>query len=266
MIMTESSYNSINYMKYITLFLLLLVFLYGYIHINDTTGTMMVSQMTYSELPIYCVNTNEPVLALTFDSAWGTEDLIDILKILEKHNVSATFFVTGDWVRTNPDAIRLIDASGHEIGNHGDKHKHMPSLSKEDIAAEIQACHNAVYEVTGKDMTLFRAPYSDWNDTVVDVAHMLGYSAINQSVDSIDWKDYGVDAIINQVCNNKNLENGSIILMHNGTKFTKDSLDTVLTKLEDKGYHFIPLSDLIYISDYYIDHTGKQFQKNNSNQ
>lgn len=259
--MTESSFTPINYMKYITLFLLLIVFLYGIIHIADTTGTMMVSHISCLELPIYCVSTDEPVVALTFDSAWGTEDLNDILKILDKHHAKAVFFVTGDWARTNPDAIRLINDSGHEIGNHGDNHGHMSTMSKEEIAAEIQGCHNAVYEITEKDMTLFRAPYSDWNDTVVDVAHMMGYSAINHSVDSLDWKDYGTDSIIKQVCDNKNLENGSIILLHNGAKYTKDALDQTLTKLEEKGYHFVLLSDLIYISNYYIDHTGKQFLK-----
>ena len=264
--MTESSYDSINYMKYLTLFLLLLVFLYGATHFPTTTGTMTVSQMTYSELPIYCVDTDKPVLSLTFDSAWGTEDLDDILSILDKHKAKAVFFVTGDWAKKNPDAIRKIDNAGHEIGNHGDNHKHMPALSKEEIAAEIQGCHNAVYEITGKDMSLFRAPYSDWNDLVVDVAHMMGYSAINQSVDSLDWKDYGVSAIVKQVCENKNLDKGSIILLHNGSKYTRDALDTTLTNLEQAGYHFVPLSQLIYTSDYYIDHTGKQFLKNKNNE
>mgnify|MGYP002623014800 CR=1 FL=1 len=258
--MSESSLFPEQYMKYITLFLLLLVFLYGIRHMPDTTGTMTVSNTTVKELPIYCVNTDENALALTFDSAWGTEDLNDILNILEKHNAKAVFFVTGDWARNNPDAVKAIDSAGHEIGNHGDHHKHMPNLSKEEIASEIQGCHNAVYEITGKDMSLFRAPYSDWNDITIDVAHMMGYSAINQSVDSLDWKDYGVDAIIKQVCENKNLEKGSIILLHNGSKYTKDALDVMLTNLEAMGYHFVPLSELIYTSDYYLDHTGKQFR------
>ena len=254
--MSESSTFPEQYMKYITLFLLLLVFLYG---MPDTKGTMTVSTTTAKELPIYCVNTDRPEIALTFDSAWGTEDLNDILSILGKHDAKAVFFVTGEFARKNPDAIKAIDEAGHEIGNHGNDHKHMPGLSKEEMAAEIQGCHNAVYEITGKDMTLFRAPYSDWDDTVTDVAHMMGYSAINQSVDSLDWKDYGVDAIIKQVCENKHLENGSIILLHSGTKYTKDALDIMLTNLENMGYHFVPLSNLIYTADYYLDHTGKQF-------
>ena len=259
--MPESASFSFHYMKYITLLLLVLVFLYGIHHdIVPSTATTTIS-LFHKELPIYCVDTDKPVVALTFDSAWGTEDLNEILAILQKHNASATFFVTGEWADKNPDAIRAIDTAGHEIGNHGNHHKHMPQLSKEEMAKEIQDCHNAVYNITGKDMTLFRAPYSDWNDQVVEVAHALGYAAINQSVDSLDWKDYGVDAIIRTVCEHKNLENGSIILLHNGSKYTKDALDIMLTNLERQGYSFIPLSKLIYISDYELDHTGKQFQK-----
>ena len=242
--MPESASFSFHYMKYITLLLLVLVFLYGIHHdIVPSTATTTIS-LFHKELPIYCVDTDKPVVALTFDSAWGTEDLNEILAILQKHNASATFFVTGEWADKNPDAIRAI-----------------PQLSKEEMAKEIQDCHNAVYNITGKDMTLFRAPYSDWNDQVVEVAHALGYAAINQSVDSLDWKDYGVDAIIRTVCEHKNLENGSIILLHNGSKYTKDAIDIMLTNLEHQGYSFIPLSELIYISDYELDHTGKQFQK-----
>lgn len=248
--MNEISSTS-EYMKYITLALLLLVFLYGLRHMPDTKGTLAVSHFISKELPIYSVDTDIPAVALTFDSAWGTEDLEEILTILQRHNAPAVFFVTGDWARTNPEAVKMIDEAGHEIGNHGDTHKHMPTLSKEEMASEIQKCHNEVYKITGKDMTLFRAPYSDWDETVVDTAHMMGYSAINHSVDSLDWKDYGVDAIVRQVCNNKNLENGSIILLHNGSKYTKDALDTVLTKLTEQGYHFVPLSNMIYTSNYY---------------
>lgn len=249
-----------NYMKYITLTLLIAVFLYGIR--NATASNAITASSFYSnELPIYCVNTDKPVVALTFDSAWGTEDLEQILSILKKHNAPATFFVTGEWAQKYPEAIRSIDQAGHEIANHGNSHKHMPQISKEEMAAEIQGCHNAVYNLIGKDMTLFRAPYSDWNDTVVDVAHSMGYMSINQSVDSLDWKDYGIDSIIYTVCEHKNLENGSIILLHNGATYTKDALDVMLTKLEEQGYSFVKVSSLIYTQNYYLDHTGKQFLK-----
>ncbi|MCM1159172.1 MAG: polysaccharide deacetylase family protein [Bacteroidales bacterium] len=251
-----------RYMKYVTLFLLISVFLYGIRHGFPLRQAVITSSVSVNELPIYSVNTENPVVALTFDSAWGDEDLADILSILEKHHAPATFFVTGEWAKKYPDAIIQIDAAGHEVANHGNSHKHMPQISKEEMAAEIQGCHNAVYDLIGKDMTLFRAPYSDWNDEVVNVAHAMGYSAINQSVDSLDWKDYGIDSIIHTVCKHKNLENGSIILLHNGATYTRDALDVMLTRLEEQGYSFVKVSSLIYTSDYYLDHTGKQFARN----
>lgn len=249
----------INYMKYITLFLLISVLIYGMETVSHQEKSIAATSTFTDELPIYSVDTDKPLLALTFDSAWGDEDLVDILQILKKHNAPATFFVTGEWARKYPDAIRLIDKSGHEVANHGNSHKHMPQISQEEMKTEIQGCHDAVKEIIGKDMTLFRAPYSDWNSDVIAVAHSMGYASINHSVDSLDWKDYGTDSIVQTVCQHKNLENGSIILLHNGATYTKDALDVMLTNLEEQGFAFAKVSDLIYTSDYYFDHTGKQF-------
>lgn len=256
--MDLSAHTNINYMKYITLILLLVVLLYGIQKAPVSASILPTTVFFSNELPIYSVDTEKPVVALTFDSAWGDEDLEDILAILKKHNAPATFFVTGEWATKYPDAIRFIDKEGHEVANHGNSHKHMPQISKEEMMQEIRICHDTVYNLIGKDMTLFRAPYSDWNDDVVSVAKSMGYSSINHSVDSLDWKDYGVDSIIHTVCEHKNLENGSIILLHNGATYTKDALDVMLTNLEEQGYSFIKVSDLIYTSDYHFDHTGKQ--------
>ena len=262
--MHNFSLPKMNYMKYITLLLLIFVILYAIHHSIPSNNVINTSSFIRNELPIYSVNTQEPVVALTFDSAWGTEDLEQILSILEKHHAPATFFVTGEWAKKNPEAIITIDRAGHEIANHGTSHKHMPQISREEMIEEIRSCHNTVYDLIQKDMTLFRAPYSDWSDAVVDIAQSMGYSAINQSVDSLDWKDYGVDAIVHTVCEHKNLQNGSIILLHNGATYTKDALDIMLTKLEEQGYSFITVSSLIYTSNYYLDHTGKQFLKQDS--
>ena len=74
----------------------------------------------------------------------------------------------------------------------------------------------------------------------------------------MDWKDYGVDSIVDTVCNHKHLGNGSIILCHNGAKYTAQALDTLITTLKDKGYEFVPLSQLIIRDDYHLDHEGRQ--------
>ena len=79
-------------------------------------------------------------------------------------------------------------------------------------------------------------------------------------MDSLDWKDYGADSIIDTVLNHEALENGSIILCHNGAKFTAQALDTLITKLKDKGYTIVPVSELIYRDKYHLNHEGRQIK------
>lgn len=87
-----------------------------------------------------------------------------------------------------------------------------------------------------------------------------GYYTIQWDVDSLDWKDYGVDNIINTVVNHKNLGNGSIILCHNGAKYTAEALEAVITGLQEKGYEIVPVSELIYKDNYHMDVTGRQIK------
>ncbi len=211
-------------------------------------------------IPIYSVETDKKVVCITFDAAWGDEDLDEILGILEKHNCKAAFFVTGDWASRYPEAIEKIYKNGHDLGNHGANHKHMTSLSQSEMIEEIEGCHNIIKSLTGMDMTLFRAPYGDYNESVVLAAKSEGYSTVQWNIDSLDWKDYGVESIIDKVCNHKDLKNGSIILLHNGSKYTAGALDKLLTDLENMGYFFVSVSELIYTEDYRIDHTGRQFK------
>ena len=107
-------------------------------------------------------------------------------------------------------------------------------------------------------MILFRPPYGDYNDTLITATEECGYHAIQWDVDSLDWKDYGVDSIIKTVCEHKHLGNGSIILCHNGAKYTADALDTLITTLQEKGYEFVPISQLIYPDSTEIDTEGRQ--------
>ena len=190
---------------------------------------------------------------------WGNEDTNDLLSILAKHNVKTTFFMTGGWVESYPEDVKAISDAGHDMGNHSENHKQMSQLSAEECKDEIQKVHDKVKELTGKDMFLFRPPYGDYNDTLIEAANGLGYHVIQWDVDSLDWKDYGADAIVSKVVDHPHLGNGSIILMHNGATYTKDALEQVITGLTDKGYEIVPISELIYTENYEMDHEGRQF-------
>ena len=210
------------------------------------------------KIPIYSVETDKPQVALSFDAAWGNEDTQILLDILEKHNIHATFFMTGGWVESYPDDVKAIAAAGHDLGNHSENHKQMSTLSAGECETELMEVHNKVKDLTGLDMTLFRPPYGDYNNQLVEVSNGLGYHVIQWNVDSLDWKDYGADDIVSRVLNHKELGNGTIILMHNGAKYTKDALERIITGLQEKGYTIVPISQLIYTDSYTTDHTGRQ--------
>ena len=216
------------------------------------------SSVNGRDLPIYCVQTDKPQIALTFDAAWGNEDTEQILSILEKHNVKATIFMTGGWVESYPEDVKKILAAGHDIGNHSENHKNMSQLSIDEMKSELMEVHDRVKNLTGYEMTLFRPPYGDYSNEVIQTAASLGYYSIQWDVDSLDWKDYGVDSIVDTVCNHKHLGNGSIILCHNGAKYTAQALDTLITTLKGKGYEFVKVSDLIYKENYTMDVEGRQ--------
>lgn len=219
--------------------------------VNTTVGNR--------ELPIYCVDTPEKKVALSFDAAWGNEDTQKILAILKEQNVSVTFFMTGGWVDSYPEDVKAIAAAGHDLGNHSQNHKEMSKLTNSEIKEELMRVHNKVKELTGIEMTLFRPPYGDYDNDLITTSTASGYYTVQWSVDSLDWKDYGIDSIIKTVVNHKNLESGAIILMHNGAKYTADALENVIIGLKNQGYEIVPISQLIHTGKFHMDHTGKQF-------
>ena len=212
------------------------------------------------ELPIYSVETDEKKVALSFDAAWGNEDTQKILDILAKYNVHATFFMTGSWVEKYPEDVKRIYEAGHDLANHSENHKNMSQLSPEECQKELMLVHEKVKKLTGVEMQLFRPPYGDYDNEVIKNAKACGYYTIQWDVDSLDWKDYGVDSIIKTVTEHKNLRNGSIILMHNGAKYTAEALPDVIEKIQEKGYKIATVSELIYKDDYHLDVTGRQIK------
>ena len=235
-------------------------FLYALFQQGRTNNTP-VSAISYNkELPIYSVESEEKVVALSFDAAWGNEDTKQILEILKKNDVKVTFFMTGGWVDKFPEDVKAIAQAGHELGNHSENHKNMSQLSVAECKDELMVVHNKVKDLTGIEMKVFRPPYGDYDNDVIKTAYDCGYYPIQWDVDSLDWKNYGVSNIVDTVVNHKALRNGSIILMHNGAKYTAQALQGVIDGLKEKGYKFVTMSELIIKENYHIDHTGRQIK------
>lgn len=210
-------------------------------------------------LPIYSVQTEEKKVALTFDCAWGASDIPEILETLKNNNVKATFFMVGDWMRKYPEAVKSIANEGHDVANHSNDHPHVTKLKREEIKKDMRLAHNTIKELTGIDAKYYRAPYGEYNNDVVQAAKECQYYMIQWDVDSLDWKEYGRQELIDKVLKHKNLSSGSIILLHNDTKYTKNALDELIKGLKQKGYTIVPISELIIESEYRIDHTGRQY-------
>lgn len=231
----------------------------SYSYINYCSPRITSSKVGDRHLPIYCVDCGQDKkIALSFDAAWGNEDTKQILDILEKHDVKVTFFMTGGWVESFPDDVKAIYEAGHDLGNHSENHKHMSQLSDLDQKDELMKVHEKVKDLTGYEMFLFRPPYGDYDNSVITNATSCSYYTIQWDVDSLDWKNYGVDSIINTVTKHKHLGPGSIILCHNGAQYTAAALDSMINSLKEQGYEFVPISELIYKESYHMNHEGRQ--------
>jgi len=213
------------------------------------------------QLPIYSADIPDRRVAISFDASWGSDKTERILQILKDKNVRATFFLTGLWVDKYPDLVKKISEEGHDVENHSNTHPHMSQLSDSQIVNELKVNEEKIVKLTGRKPYLFRPPFGDYNDKVIITAKSLGYYTIQWDVDSLDWKGLNTEAIINRVL--PNVKKGSIILFHNNGDFTADALPYIIDKLKENGYQIVPISQLIYKENYYIDHEGRQHLNQN---
>jgi len=225
--------------------------------VNNIESKNTASQK--DNIPIYCVQTNEKKIAITFDSAWDDQDLSEVLKALGDYDCKATFFVVGDFVEKYSQRVGEMFKAGHEIANHSNTHPHPNSLSREEMIKEMDDCDKKIKDITGQQQVLFRAPYGEYNNLLVQTCKDTGRFCIQWDCDSLDWKGLTADEIVKRVTSK--VKNGSIILLHNGAPNTAKALPGLLCELKNMGYDFVTVSDLIYKDNYYIDHTGMQIPK-----
>ena len=209
-------------------------------------------------LPIYSVATDEKKIAITFDAAWSAEDTDKLIEILKKHKAKATIFAVGDWIDKNPEAVKKFHKNGHEMANHSNTHATFSKIGREEIKQEILDCNKKIEAITGVAPKLVRAPSGDYDNKSIEVAESLGIKMVQWDCDSLDWKLLSVEEMYSRVTNK--VQNGSILLFHNGVENTPDALDKILTKLGKDGYEFVTVSELIFWDNYEIDHTGRQFK------
>lgn len=209
-------------------------------------------------VPIYSVDRNDKCISLTVDAAWGNEYTDEIIEILDKYNVTITFFTVDFWANDYPKDIEKLKLHGHEIGNHSATHPDMAKLSKEKITEELLTTWETQKKYAGSSaVRLFRAPYGSYNNMLIETCHEYGFECVQWDVDSIDWKDNAdVNDVVDRVLSKT--KSGSIILMHNNSSVITRVLPQVIEALLNDGYTFVPVSQLIYKGNYTIDSNGIQ--------
>ena len=225
---------------------------------DRTVQTAGAGTSSSRSLPIYSVATEEKKIAISFDCAWGVDYTDELLDIMEKNGVRCTFFAVQFWVEKYPEYAEKIVNAGHELGTHSRTHSYMSKQTVAEIKDELTTSSQAIERITGQKVTLFRPPYGDYDNDVIQTSLSLGIYPIQWDVDSLDWKNLSANEIALRIVNGA--KPGSIILCHNNGMHTAEALPTLFTTLKNRGFTFVPIGELIYKENYYIDHNGKQIQ------
>ena len=207
-------------------------------------------------VPVYSVETEEKVVALTFDAAWGADKTRGITELLEKYDADGTFFLVGFWIDKYPAETKLIAEKGLEIGNHSNNHLHMSKLQNDEIKKEIESVNIRLQELTGKTPKYFRPPFGEYDNKLLENVAALDMVGVQWSVDSLDWKGLSGEEIAKRVLSR--VHNGAIILFHNNSDHVLDALPIILPKLKADGYKCVSIDELVMTENYIIDNRGVQ--------
>lgn len=210
-------------------------------------------------VPIYYVETDEKKVAFSFDASWGADRTEKILEILKENEIKTTFFLTGFWVEAYPEYVKLIADEGHEIGNHTLTHPHLNNLTEEEIRSELKKVEQMIEQVSGQKTALFRPPFGEYSNKVIETISGLGYTSVQWSIDSLDWKNLTAEEITERVTSRAH--KGAIILFHNNGLHTAEALPEIIEYYRRHNYTIVPISELLYDDHYHIDpHSGAQIK------
>lgn len=189
--------------------------------------------------PVYYVDDGPKTIALTIDDGPSPIYTPQILQILEKYHVTASFSMVGENVTYYPGVARDVADAGHLIVNHTWDHANLATLTESQTRAEIGNATDAIHTAVGRTPTIFRAPYGAWSRTTLEYCASEHLMPLDWSVDPQDWARPGVSQIVSNIM--KNTRTGSIILEHDGggnRSETVAALKIAIPRLLDEGYHF----------------------------
>lgn len=196
---------------------------------------------------VYLGNTNEKVLYLTFDAGYENGCTEKILDALKKHNAPAAFFLVGNYIRENPDLVRRMVKEGHTVGNHTMHHYDMSKIDLQSaFEKELTDLETLYRDVTGQEMQkYYRPPQGTYSESNLQMAKALGYKTVFWSLAYVDWNndkqptaEYAYSKLLPRT------HDGAVVLLHSTSATNAAILDELLTKWEQMGYRFAPISEL----------------------
>lgn len=166
-------------------FLLIIVLMFWTVNSPAIVGASASAR----QLPVYSVQRDDKVVALSFDAAWGNEDTQNLIDILNHYQINTTFFVVGDWVDKYPESVAALAENGNEVMNHSSHHAHFSKLGTDEIVADIKNCNQKIADITGSYPTLFRCPYGEYDDHVINAVNSMGMTAIQWDVETYNTNE-----------------------------------------------------------------------------
>jgi len=210
------------------------------------TGSATVEQLKQYGA-YYIGDTSQKVIYLTFDCGYENGNTGKILDALKKHNAPAAFFVVGHMIESAPEIVKRMAAEGHIVGNHTFHHPDMSAISqKEAFREELDSLAALYKETTGRELSRFyRPPQGKYSEENLEQARELGWKTIFWSLAYVDWNtdnQPSPEAAFSKLL--PRIHNGAIVLLHSTSRTNADILDELLTRWEDMGYTFKPLTEL----------------------
>ncbi len=187
-----------------------------------------------------------PRIALTFDDGPHPKKTDEILDLLERYGIRATFFIIGQNAIYYPEPLKRTVSLGHEIGNHTFCHKNVSHMSEMMVEKELRDTEKVIFELTETPVRLFRPPEGNCSNNILTAAKNEEYSVILWTVDTRDWELASTESIVKTV--EKSVKNGSILLFHDYTlpnAHTLEALEILIPRLMKKGYEFVTVSELL---------------------
>ena len=198
----------------------------------------------------YIGDTSQKVLYLTFDAGYENGCTEKILDTLKKHQVSAAFFLVGNYIQRNADLVRRMVEEGHTVGNHTMHHYDMSRISdKETFAKELRDLEALYKEITGQELPkYYRPPQGIYSEENLKMAQELGYKTVFWSLAYVDWNNDAQPTAEQAFAKLlPRTHSGAVVLLHSTSKTNAEILDELLTKWEEEGYRFGTLDELFAV-------------------